>query len=78
MIEAAFANALTGAVTQGELRGDLNCRRWARSLTTTLIGISVLIHSRVDTDRIHDVAELAIEQLGAQRRLETDGGTQVT
>lgn len=63
ILEASLGHALQGAVSRRELVDDLDTRAWARKLTTTLLGMFVLIRARVDPSLAQDTAAVALDEL---------------
>lgn len=67
MIRSSFAHALEAAVRKGELPADIDTKTWSASLATTLIGMFVMIRSRVDGATLRAAADVAISQLNGKR-----------
>jgi TetR/AcrR family transcriptional regulator, transcriptional repressor for nem operon len=65
-LEANLRHALDGAIARGELVRDLDSQAWSRKLTTTLIGMMVLIRARVDPATAQTAARVALDELRAQ------------
>lgn len=65
-LEASLLHALEGAVAQGALVADLDTLGWSRKLATTLLGMMVLIRSRVDPTLAREAARMARRELEAQ------------
>ncbi len=61
--KTSFAQALDGAVFKGELQGGFDSDAWSSSLATTLVGMFVMIRSRVDGSMVRAAADLAYRQL---------------
>lgn len=68
VLESSLKHALDGAVARGELVLELDTRAWARKLTTTLLGMMVLIRARVDPTLSQDAAAVAIGELREHRQ----------
>jgi len=68
LIKSSFENALGAAVRKGELTADLDIGTWSSSLATSVIGMFVMIRSRVDGAILTAAADLAVAQLRLQRR----------
>lgn len=64
-LEAGLRHALAGAVERGELDGALDVPGWSRKLATTLLGMMVLIRSRVDPAVAREAAGMALRELRA-------------
>lgn len=62
-LDADLRHALEGARARGELDPELDAQLWARKLATTLLGMMVLIRSRVDPALARGAAEAAIAEL---------------
>jgi TetR/AcrR family transcriptional regulator, transcriptional repressor for nem operon len=67
VIKSSFVNALAASVKKAELPDDFETERWSAALATTLIGMFVMIRSRVDGATLKAAADLAIAQLSSQQ-----------
>ncbi|QDU63361.1 HTH-type transcriptional repressor ComR [Planctomycetes bacterium Pan216] len=63
-IEEAFAQALRRAVDRGEVTQDLDVTSLARTLTTTIVGLSLLARLQVDREHRRDVVKSTLRLLG--------------
>ncbi|MFT5006305.1 MAG: TetR/AcrR family transcriptional repressor of nem operon [Paracoccaceae bacterium] len=63
LIKSSFATAFRAAVNKGELPIEFETEKWSASLATTLIGMFVMIRSRMDGVIFRAAADLAIAQL---------------
>lgn len=73
LIKSSFAHALAASVCNGELRADLEIDTWSSSLATSLVGMFVMIRSRVDGSILRAAVDLAIRQLNEQRQPPSPG-----
>ena len=68
VIKSSFRHALDAAVRNVELHDDFKIEPWSSSLATTLIGMFVMIRSRVDGSTLRAAAGLAASQLASQQK----------
>lgn len=63
LLESAFRDELDNAVACNELVSDLDTAGWSRKLATILLGMMVLIRSRVDPALAQGAAAVALREL---------------
>lgn len=68
LLGGGFRRCLANAVADGVLPGSLDLDAWAARLTTTLLGIFVLIRSGLDGSTARQAAGLTLRELRALRQ----------
>jgi len=63
LMRSSLAHALTGAKTKKELPEEFKTNDWAAALTTTLIGMFVMVRSQAGGDALRATVDLAKMQL---------------
>lgn len=66
-IRGAFGSALHNAQTRGEVRPDVDCEGQSRLLTSTVLGLWVLMRSRVDRQIVVGAARAAQQDVEGLR-----------
>ncbi len=63
-LEALLERAIENAKRKGEVSENVNARVTARHMTSTILGLGVLLRSGADEERVRDVVEGALGVLG--------------